>query len=362
MCCTQAKLALPVGGTPYSHRLSSRSRSPPQSDTLKGGIGEDVVGLQVWVAVIVEAVAVGDVALYPAKRQVHLGQLPSGVVGLLAPDGDVAPRLAAVAVAGGVGIDELHRLHEHAGGAAAGVVDPALVRFQHLHQELDDATRGVELAALLALGAGELGEEVLVHPTQHVFGASFRVSNLDVGDQVDKLAQPGLVQGGAGVVLGQHVLERQVVPLDGGHGVVHQLADDRLPRLRLEMRPAGLRRHPEDALASVFVHVFRVIPLCRLRLQPSVQLLKGVGDVLEEDEAEDDVLVLGGVHAAPKGVGQPPELGFVTCQSAAARFGVRAGGSPSLWHSRHDASPLGLLLERHLSTSRRAFLPPGPYP
>jgi len=42
-----------------------------------------------------------------------------------------------------------------------------------------------------------------------------------------------------------------------------------------------------------------------------VQLLEGVGDVLEEDQVEDDVLVLGGVHAAAQGVGHLPELGFV---------------------------------------------------
>ena len=83
-----------------------------------------------------------------------------------------------------------------------GIVDAALVGFQHLHQELDDAARGVELAALLALRAGELGEEILVHPSQHVFRAGFRVSNLDVGDQIDELAQTGLVQGGPSVVLG----------------------------------------------------------------------------------------------------------------------------------------------------------------
>ena len=38
MCCTQAKLALPLGGVPYRHRRSSASRSPPQSETLKGGL------------------------------------------------------------------------------------------------------------------------------------------------------------------------------------------------------------------------------------------------------------------------------------------------------------------------------------
>ena len=36
-----------------------------------------------------------------------------------------------------------------------------------------------------------------------------------------------------------------------------------------------------------------------------MRLLEGVGDVLEEDQAEDDVLVLGGVHVAAELVGQP---------------------------------------------------------
>jgi hypothetical protein len=38
MCCTQAKFALPPGGAPYFQRLSSRTRSPPQSLTLNGGL------------------------------------------------------------------------------------------------------------------------------------------------------------------------------------------------------------------------------------------------------------------------------------------------------------------------------------
>jgi hypothetical protein len=34
----QAKLALPTGGVPYSHRLSLRTNSPRQSLSLKGGL------------------------------------------------------------------------------------------------------------------------------------------------------------------------------------------------------------------------------------------------------------------------------------------------------------------------------------
>jgi hypothetical protein len=75
---------------------------------------------------------------------------------------------ADVAELAAVGFDELFRLHEHAAGAAGGVVDAALVGGEHLDEETHDAGRGVELAAVLALGAGEAGEEILVNATEEV--------------------------------------------------------------------------------------------------------------------------------------------------------------------------------------------------
>ena len=101
--------------------------------------------------VVVEAVAVGDPALDAADGEVHAGHAPGGVVGLLAVDGDSGCCLGArgsrsgagVAVAGGVGLDELDGLDEHAGGAAAGVVDAALVGLEHFDQQPDDGLRGV---------------------------------------------------------------------------------------------------------------------------------------------------------------------------------------------------------------------------
>ena len=226
-------------------------------------------------------------------------------------------------------VDERDRLHEHAGRAAARVVHPPPVGLQHLHQQLDDAARGVELTALLALGARELRQEILVDPAEHVLGAGVFVAHLDVADQVDELAEALLVEAGAGVILGQHVLERRVVTLDAGHRVVDRAPDGRLPRQRPEALPARLARHPEDVFGAVLVGVLGVGPLAPLRFQDGMSLLEGVGDVLEEDQPQHDVLVLGGVQRAAQGVGHAPQLGLMAGGGAAGvgGNGCLAGGA-----------------------------------
>ena len=91
MCCTQAKLALPAGGAPYFQRASSRRRSPPQSRDVERRVGQDEVGPQVGVQVLVEGVAVRDrSASMPRMARFILRQPPGGVVRLLAVDRDVA--------------------------------------------------------------------------------------------------------------------------------------------------------------------------------------------------------------------------------------------------------------------------------
>ncbi len=67
-------------------------------------------------------------------------------------------------------------------------------------------------------------------------------------------------------------------------------------------------RHPEDAGGAVLVRIFGVGALRLLRFQLGVLRLEGVGDVLEEDQAEDDVLVLRRVHVVAQRVGGVPEL------------------------------------------------------
>ncbi len=62
------------------------------------------------------------------------------------------------------------------------------------------------------------------------------------------------------------------------------------------------------ASAAVLVGILGIGALRALGLELGVAFLEGVGDVLEEDQAEDDVLVLGGVHVVAQRVGGGPEL------------------------------------------------------
>src|SRR5208282_1450445 len=74
----------------------------------------------------------------------------------------------------------------------------------------------------------------------------------------------------------------------------------------LELAPAGLRRDPEDVMPHVLVAVLRIG--LGLLLDRVVPLLEGVGDVLEEDQPEGDVLVLASVHVPAHLVRRGPEL------------------------------------------------------
>src|SRR5258708_1272726 len=137
----------------------------------------------------------------------------------------------------------------------------------------------------------------------------------------------------------------------GAHGVVHQGADRGLRRARLKVRPARFLRYPEDAGGAVFVWVFGVGALLALGVQLGVLGLEGVGDVLQEDQAEDDVFVLGRVHVVAQGVGGGPELGF-----EAQGGPVRARGR-LLARWGHRCAPPPCLLSRDQTTSTAGSTP-----
>src|SRR5215469_6184702 len=126
-------------------------------------IGEDEVGFEVFVQVILEGVCVvwSQVGLNASNSKIHFRQAPGRRVGLLSKNREVAE-------AASVRLDEFLRLDEHAAGAAAGVVDSALVWFDHLYQQLDHRLRCIELAAAFSFGAGKLAEEVFIDPAEDI--------------------------------------------------------------------------------------------------------------------------------------------------------------------------------------------------
>ncbi len=100
---------------------------------------------------------------------------------------------------------EFGGLYEHAARAAAWVVDATVIGFDDLDQCSYDAGGRVELAGVLALGLGELGQAVLVGASQDIAGVAL-LGHLNVGKQVDHFAQTTLVELLAGKVLGQDIL------------------------------------------------------------------------------------------------------------------------------------------------------------
>src|SRR5688500_7794733 len=78
------------------------------------------------------------------------------------------------------------------------------------------------------------------------------------------------------------------------------------------MPPARFGWHPENTQRAVLVRIFGVGALRFLDFQLRVLLLERVGNVLEKKQTEDNVLVLGGIHAAAQRVRHLPKLGFVT--------------------------------------------------
>ncbi len=142
---------------------------PPFLD-VEGGIGHDVVGAEVGVLVVGEAVGgfFAEVEVDAPDGHVHGGEAPGGGVGFLAVDGEVA-ELAAVF------LDEFLALDEEAAGAHGGVVYATLEGLEHLDDEGDDGLRGEVLAALLTLGEGKLTEEIFVDVAEDVLGVEVSV-------------------------------------------------------------------------------------------------------------------------------------------------------------------------------------------
>ena len=82
--------------------------------------------------------------------------------------------------------------------------------------------------------------------------------------------------------------------------------------VRLKVGPAAFHGNPENVLGFVFVGVFGIGPgvVALAGEELGAVFLEGVGDVFEEDQPEDDVLVFRRVHVVAQFVGGEPELGL----------------------------------------------------
>jgi CheY-like chemotaxis protein len=173
--------------------------------------------------------------------------------------------------------------------------------------------------ALLA-GASSYLAKVFVNAAEQVdgpvcFACGFlfrRSDEVDCADKVDEFAKAVLVERGTGVILRKDSFKTRIVALDRDHRVIDDLADGGLLGAVLKVSPTCGGRHPENVYGFIFVGIFcvrtSIFPLPFDKL--CVVLFKGVGDVLQEDEAEDNVLVLCSIHVAAEFVGSEPEFGF----------------------------------------------------
>lgn len=241
---------------------------------------------------------IAQIRVDAADREVHGRHFPRGRIGLLAVHGDVV-NVALMA------FDEVRGLYEHAAAAAARIVHSPVVGFDDFDQRLHDARGCVELAGVLALRFGEFGQTIFVGASEDVAAIAL-FGHLHVGEQVHDFAQTSLVELLACEVLRQDALELVVLGLDLAHGLVDGLADLGRVRGRCDGLPAGALGNEEDVLTRVFVAV--LLEALSLLNEFLVFLVELVGDVLQEDEAEHDVLVFGSVDVAAQLVGSAPDL------------------------------------------------------
>ena len=148
-----------------------------------------------------------DVALQAVDGEVHLGQADGGGVLLQAEEGEPVHRVFMAA------LDEAGALDEHAARAAGRVEHDAALRREHVGDERDQRDRREELAAVVGLLVGELGEEVFVDAAEHVARDLFEFFRVEGAQE---LAEDGVVEFLI-FSLGEHTAQVLVVFLDGLH-------------------------------------------------------------------------------------------------------------------------------------------------
>ena len=143
-------------------------------------------------------------------------------------------------------LDEVAGLDEHAARTAGRIEDDAVVGLDDVDDRLHERGRREELAVVVRLLDGELGEEILVDAAEDVAGGLLDLLAVEQPHQV--FEHLGLEDA---VVLRQHAGERLELGLDGRHGLGDEPGQIAAARGRLLHDPvvAGLLREQERAAA-----------------------------------------------------------------------------------------------------------------
>ena len=141
------------------------------------------------------------------------------------------------------------------------------------------------------------------------------LSEADGADEVDQLAKASLVEALAGVVAGKDTPDDGILLLNEVHGRVDVGADGRQLGASLDRLPSSIGGDPEDVVGGVLVAVFEEVVEAvggdafgsEFGFELASAGGEAVGDVLEEHQTEDNVLVLAGLLVATESVSGLPQ-------------------------------------------------------
>ena len=230
------------------------------------------------------------------QHHVHPRQRRGGVVHLLPVQRQVQPRPALGFVVG---------FEQQRAGTAGGVVNAlrGVAGFAQVDDHGHDARdfrRGVELPLALARLSGEVTHQILVGVTQQVVALGSIAAEIQPLEDGDQLGQPLHHRIGFAELLLVVEVGKINCPFESSRGTVvgvGQLADDFVDPVadflaalgRNHVGKAAARRHVDQGIAITGVLV---------------------GDVLDEQQDEDVILVLAGIHAPAQLVAGLPQGGI----------------------------------------------------
>ena len=243
-----------------------------------------------------------DVALQAVHGEVHVGEADRRRVLLHAEERRPFGRVEVHA------FDEVRALHEHPARAAGRVEHPAVVRLDDVDDGLDQRDRREELAAVMRLLVGELGEEVLVDAPEHV---AVRAPQGRVVEGAQKLADYVVVELLV-LGLGQGATQGRVVLLDPLHSIDDHLRAISAVRQGDEIVELRLRMQEDRPLPGEVLLGEGPWPAAAPRQRGhdlGLDLEEAAVRVAQEDQPHDrqEVLVAGEVGVGPQVVRAGPE-------------------------------------------------------